>query len=104
MTERETIQLVVLETDSVTDNTLVTVGLLRVAFEEFEQRFERKLEDKFHHYIGVIMEDNRKNTLLIIENMNMRFEAIERYIKGNEEDKVEINHRLNRLESKVLIA
>jgi hypothetical protein len=120
-----------LRKEGITDDSVVTVGILREAFEEFatqfetrietwfearleafgtrletrlEARLEEKLEAKFHHYIGVVMENNRHDILLIIEHSNMRFETIDRYMKGNEEDKEKINYRLNRLESKVLLA
>lgn len=100
MSNSDRIQLTCLRKEGISDDSVVTVSILREAFEEFEI----KIEAKFQHYIGVIMEDNRRNTLLIIEHINMRFEAIDRYMKGNEEDKEKINYRVSRLESKVLLA
>ncbi len=112
MSNSDRIQLTCLRKEGISDDSVVTVGILREAFEEFamqfetrlETRLEAKLEAKFHHYIGVVMENNRHDILLIIENSNMRFEAIDRYMKGNKDDKEKINYRVSRLESKVLLA
>lgn len=68
-----------------------------------DQRF-KDWDEGIRRYMGVLMEDNQHKFEQLIESFNMRTEAFERHMEGDEEDKQKINSRLNRLESKVLLA
>ncbi len=61
------------------------------------------MNQKFDQYIQSI---NAQTEELRTQNaeLRMKTEAFERYLIGDEEDKQKINSRLNKLESKVLLA
>lgn len=88
-------------------------GVLVLDFSEFvtksyldstlDQRF-KEWDEGIRRYMGALMEDNQHRHEQLIESFKMQYEMFARYIDGNEQDKVKINSRLNRLESKVLLA
>lgn len=101
--------------ESADDSELVTKGFLKSYLIEQDYvtkdflkshlvGFREEINNDFQRYIGALMEDNQHKFDQLIESFNMRTEAFERYIDGNEEDKTKINSRLDRLESKVLLA
>lgn len=61
-------------------------------------------KDSFPRHVGALKEANQHMIEQLIESFNMKREAFERYMDGNEEDKEKSNRRLDRLESKVLLA
>lgn len=90
------------------ESELVTKGFLRSYMDEFRSEFKDELKTElnsdFQRYIGALMEDNQHKHEQLIESFKMQYEMFARYTDGNEEDKQKINSRLNRLESKVLLA
>lgn len=90
------------------ESELVTKGFLRSYMADFKSEFKfeliNELNSDFQRYIGAIMEDNQHKHDQLIESFKMQYEMFARYTDGNEEDKQKINSRLDRLESKVLLA
>ena len=82
----------------------VTKDFLKVQLVEFKKDFREEINNDFERYIGAIMEDNQHKHDQLIESFNMQYELFARYTDGNEIDKTKINSRLDRLESKVLLA
>ncbi len=66
--------------------------------------FKTEINLDFQKYIDVVMEDNQHKHEQLIESFRMQYEMFARYTDGNEDDKRKINSRLDRLESKVLLA
>lgn len=82
-----------------------------INLKEQGERFEAKLkgqaeasDQRLERYIGALMEDNRRQFQQVIEGFDMKFESFLRYMDGNEQDKEKIHSRLDKLESKVLLA
>ncbi len=86
------------------ESDLVTKGYLDSRLVEFKTELKTELNIDFQKYIDVVMEDNQHKHEQLIESFKMQYEMFARYTDGNEEDKQKINSRLNRLESKVLLA
>ncbi len=82
------------------ESDLVTKGYLDSRLIELKT----EINFDFQKYIDVVMEDNQHKHEQLIESFKMQYEMFARYTDGNEEDKQKINSRLNRLESKVLLA
>lgn len=79
---------------------IVTKGFLR---DYMDYKFALFNEES-HRHIMMIMEDNQHKHDQLIESFKIQYEMFARYTDGNEEDKEKIHSRLNRLESKVLLA
>lgn len=84
----------------------VDMKMLRDEFGEFKSEmcsFREEINSKFDQHIQSI---NAQTEELRNQNaeLRMKTEAFERYLIGDEEDKQKINSRLNKLESKVLLA
>lgn len=86
------------------DAELVTKGFLMSFMFEFRTEFKKEINIDFQRYIGALMEDNQHKHEQLIESFRMQYELFARYTDGNEVDKEKINSRLDRLESKVLLA
>lgn len=86
------------------DSEFVTKGFLRSYMAEFKVGFRNEINVDFQRYIDVVLEDNQHRHEQLIESFKIQYEMFARYTDGNEEDKQKINSRLNRLESKVLLA
>ncbi len=82
------------------ESDLVTKGYLDSRLVEFKT----EINLDFQKYIDVVLEDNQHKHEQLIESFKMQYEMFARYTDGNEEDKQKINSRLDRLESKVLLA
>jgi hypothetical protein len=82
--------------DLLESKNYVTKDYLDEKFTDFNEEIHRK--------IGALIEDGDHKFKQLIEAFKMQYEMFERYTEGNEADKEKISHRLNRLESKVLLA
>lgn len=91
----------------------VDQGILVLDFSEFvtksyldatlDQKF-KEWDESIRRYMGALMEDNQHKIEQLIESFAIKTERYDLYMEGDEEDKQKINSRLNKLESKVLLA
>jgi predicted RecB family endonuclease len=97
-----------INTPSSDDSELVTKGFLRSYMTEFRSEFKNELKTElnsdFQRHVGALIEDNQHKHEQLIESFKMQYEMFARYTDGNEEDRRKIHKRLDRLESKVLLA
>lgn len=77
----------------------VDMKVLRDEFSELREDMNQKF-DQFIQSINAQTQELRNQNA----ELRMKTEAFERYLIGDEEDKQKINSRLNKLESKLLLA
>ncbi len=84
----------------------VDMKVLRDEFSELKGEMRSFREDTNQKFDQFIQSINAQTQELRNQNaeLRMKTDAFERYLIGDEEDKQKINSRLNRLESKVLLA